>query len=106
MSELIVRRKNAPWQDRIRNYVVLVDGIEVARVANGADVAVRVEPGDHVVTMKIDWCRSKALPVSVRDGQAVVLECGPNSRPLLALLYVTILSQRYLWLRGPFASAT
>lgn len=105
MSQLVVRRKKALWQARIRDYIVLVDGLEVARVANGTEVAVHIKPGEHIVTMKIDWCRSKPLPVRVHDGQTVVLECGPNSSPWLALLYVTILCQRYVWLRGPSVSS-
>lgn len=99
MSEILVRRKAALWRDRARNYVVFIDGTEVAKVANGAEVRIPVLPGEHVVVLKIDWCKSNPVQVAVQPGKVSTLECGPNSTSLLALLYITLLSNRYIWLR-------
>jgi hypothetical protein len=99
VTELIVRRQKALWQDRMRSYRVYVDGVEVAQVANGAEVQTAITPGEHVVQLKIDWCRSKSLNVNVRPGESLTLECGPNSTPLLALVFITLLHGQYLWLR-------
>lgn len=86
-------------QDIIRDYTVLLDGREVARVANGAETEVSVEPGKYSVQMKIDWCRSLALDVHVDSGETVTLLCGPNFSILLGLLYITVWRNKYMWLR-------
>ncbi len=105
MTAFVVRRKYISWQDRLRSYRVLVDGKEVAEVANGSEIRVDTNPGKHVVQMKIDWCRSKELEVSIEAGETQVLECGPNATPLLALVYITVLRKEYLWLRREAAAS-
>lgn len=100
MTKIIVRRKNAIWQDRARKYTVLLDGKEIATVSNGSQVEFDVEPGKHSVQMKIDWCNSPKFEVDVRAAEAVTLECGPNASPFSALFYITLWKNQYLWLRG------
>ena len=99
MSQIIVNRIKSRWQDRLRDYRVIVDGRTVARVANGEEASVTVEPGAHSVHMAIDWARSAPLDVNVGVGQTVRLECGPNVKPFLALVYITVLHRRWVWLR-------
>jgi hypothetical protein len=100
MTKIIIRRKNAIWQDRARKYTVLLNGREIATVSNGSEVEFDVEPGKHTVQMKIDWCNSPEFEVDTRAGETVVLECGPNASPLSAFLYITLLKKQYLWLRS------
>jgi len=99
MTTLLVRRAKVTWQDRVRSYRVNIDDNEVAQVANGAEVEVPVTAGKHVVQLKIDWCQSEALEIDVPSGERQILECGPNATPWLALLYITVLRKKYLWLR-------
>lgn len=99
MSEIVIRRTNAGWQDRGRNYRVVVDGKELARVANDSSVKIPIAPGNHSVRLQIDWCQSPQLHVVVTEGNPLELECGPNSTPFVALIYVTLLRKRYIWLR-------
>ena len=99
MSALIIRRAMAVWQDRARDYRIVVDGRTVGRVANGAEVRVALTPGAHQVRMKIDWCRSPDLDVVVGEGEEIRLDCGPNASPLLTLFYATLWRHKYLWLR-------
>lgn len=98
MTTLLVRRAMVAWQDRVRSYRVIIDDKEVAQIANGAEVEVPVDAGKHVVQLKIDWCQSEALEVNVASGEKKILECGPNATPWLALLYITVLRKKYLWL--------
>lgn len=100
MAELIVRRRAAWWQDRMRDYLILVDGSEAGRIGNGAEVRVQVQPGRHRVQLKIDWCASPALDVDVPDGAAQTLDCGPNATPLTAVFYVALRPGHYLALQG------
>lgn len=101
MSEavLIVRRKKDLWQDIARDYQVMVDGRSVASIARGQEVRIAIAAGRHTVQMKIDWCTSGELTVDAAVGEEVMLDCGGNAKPFLALLYVTIWKNKYLWLR-------
>jgi hypothetical protein len=99
MAELIVRRRAAWYQDRMRDYIVLVDGSERGRVGNDAEVRVDVAPGRHRVQLKIDWCGSPAIDVDVAEGAAQVLDCGPNATPLTAFFYVIFRTGHYLTLQ-------
>jgi hypothetical protein len=98
MAGLIVRRRAAWWQDRMRDYIVLVDGSECGRVGNDDEVRVHVAPGRHRVQLKIDWCGSPAVDVDVAEGGAQVLDCGPNATPFTAFFYVLFRAGRYLTL--------
>lgn len=99
MAELIVRRRAAWWQDRMRDYLILVDGSEAGRVGNGGDVRLQVAPGRHRVQLRIDRCASPALDVDVADGAAHVLDCGPNATPLTAFVYMALRRGHYLALQ-------
>jgi hypothetical protein len=99
MAEIVVRRNSAFWQDRGRKYRVFVDDEEATVVGRGEEVRIPVDAGRHVVHLKIDWCKSPSVEIQVEAGAVEVLECGPNCKPLLELLYVTVFRNRYLWLR-------
>lgn len=99
MTKIVVRREKSHLQDIIRDYTILLNGKEVARVSNGAEAEFDVEPGKHTVQMKIDWCRSLALDVNVDAEKTVTLLCGPNFSLLLGFLYITVWRNKYIWLR-------
>ena len=96
MTVLVIRRLHAPWIDRARNYKVLVDGQQRALIGDDATVQIGVTPGQHVVRLKVDWCGSPEVAVTVPHGAIVRLECRPNAGALSALLYVTIWRNRYI----------
>jgi hypothetical protein len=98
-SELMVRRDKTLWRDVARDYHLLVDGKSVARIGHGKEARVALAPGKHTLQMKIDWCTSPLLHVECRAGATLVLDCGNNTHPLLALLYITLWKGKYLWLR-------
>lgn len=99
MTEIVIRRDSALWQDRGRKYRVFVDGKEATTVGRGEEARIPVEAGRHVVQLKIDWCRSPSVEIDIEPGAVGVLECGPNCKPLLELLYITVWRNKYLWLR-------
>src|SRR5437016_221349 len=59
-----------PWQfgNLWRDFKVLMDGVPVARLANGRSVMIPMSPGKHEIVATIDWCRSRPLRIMVRDG--------------------------------------
>lgn len=105
MSQISIKRIRTAWQDRVRDYVVLVDGREAARIGNGGEAVVDVEPGSRSVRLEIDWCRSPELRVVVAPGERVQLECEAAANPFLALLYITLWRNRYIHLRQRPAAA-
>lgn len=100
MTKIIVRREKALFHDLLRDYAVLVDGREVARVSNGAEVAFDVAPGKHTIQMKIDWCGSAKLEINPAMGETVILTCGPNGSIVLGILYISIWKNKYIWLHA------
>jgi hypothetical protein len=99
VGEIVIQRIKSGWQDRARDYKVLIDGVKVAAVSNGAQIRVPVTDGEHVVQMAIDWCRSNSVRVNVLPDRSLNLECGPNAEPWTVLIYATFLCNAYLWLR-------
>jgi hypothetical protein len=96
VTVLVVRRLPTPWTDRARDYRVLVDGQQRAMIGNDSTVQIGVTPGEHVVRLKVDWCSSPEVAVTIPHGAIVRLECRPNAGALSALLYVTIWRNRYI----------
>jgi hypothetical protein len=96
VTVLVVRRLHAPWMDRARDYRVLVDGQQRAQIGNDSTVQIGVTPGEHVVRLKVDWCGSPEVAITVAHSAIVRLECRPNAGALSALLYVTIWRHRYI----------
>jgi hypothetical protein len=66
MASLHITRHGV-WFDRYRDYRVMLDGIEVARIGRNDDVRVRVVPGRHTIFAKISWCRSEELSFEIAD---------------------------------------
>jgi hypothetical protein len=96
LSVLVIRRAHHSWRDRARNYRVLVDGRQRAELGDDETIQIPVTPGQHVVLLKIDWCRSRDLQVDIRHGEIVRLECKPHPLPFLVLLYITIWRDKYI----------
>ena len=94
MARLRLYREPVAWQDRLRAYTLLVDGEAKGSIKQGETLEIDLPPGDHRVQMKIDWATSPELAVSgARD---VDLRCRANASPFLALLYITVWSDRYI----------
>ena len=90
------------WCDRLRDYRIVVDGTEVARLAAGQELRVELPEGEHEVVAKIDWARSNRLSLLIRAGEARELEVGANAHGWLLLAgfyFATIGFWQYLYLR-------
>jgi hypothetical protein len=95
---IVVERPAEGYADHLRGYRVVVDGRPVGQLLPGRSVQAPVEPGEHVVQLRIDWARSRAVPVRVERGEAARLLAEP--RPAwAALFWSTLGSRRYVRLR-------
>ena len=76
-ATLVVQRPFVPWRDRLRSYVVMVDGVRAGKVRGGAELVIGVAPGIHRVEARIDWTGSGPLDVVVPAGGVAVLVVQP-----------------------------
>jgi len=83
-------------QDRENAYRVRVDGRQRAEVGDDSTVQIGLTPGEHCVSLHVKWCGSRELPFTIQPGEIVRVECRPNARPVLALLYITIWRNDYI----------
>ena len=77
-------RRSVLWRDRLRAYAVHVDGVERARLRDGEQTRIEVEPGWHSVRIKIDWAGSPSVAGSIAAGEEVRFVCGPAGSLLSA----------------------
>jgi hypothetical protein len=95
VTVLVVRRVPSA-KDREYPYRVLVDGRQRAEVSDDSTVQIGLTPGEHRVSLRVKWCGSRELPVTIQPGVIVRVECRPNAKPLLALLYITLWRNDYI----------
>ncbi len=96
MSRIRFRRVKG-WQDKLRAYAIVIDGKSIGEIKDGSEVEVPVSPGIHTIQLRIDWCKSPELEVHVSEGGMEIVDCGPNGKPLLALLYISFFRGKYIW---------
>jgi len=70
VAYLHVRRGNESYAAG-RKLKVLVDDQEVGAVSMNETVRLTVEPGDHLIHVKMDWVRSPPLTVTAAEGADV-----------------------------------
>ncbi|MBD9358528.1 hypothetical protein [Methylomonas albis] len=63
----------------IRPCIVFIDNEKVGDIAPGETKHFQVESGDHLVQVRLDWCRSKKSVVHVDSGTSSRLQCGVSS---------------------------
>jgi hypothetical protein len=95
VTVLVVRRVPSA-KDRDYPYRVLVDGRQRAEIGDDSTVQIGLTPGEHRVSLRVKWCGSRELPVTIQPGEIVRVECRPNAKPLLALLYITLWRNDYI----------
>jgi hypothetical protein len=99
MAEFLFRRGGPFWQDKLRAYRILIDGKECATIKQSSEVRVPVTSGRHKVQLRIDWCASPSLEIMAVNEGIETIECGPNSKPWLALFYGAFLRNKYIWIK-------
>lgn len=99
---IVVITRPRQWADRARSYRIIDNGSEVGRIRAGEELRHSLSPGQHVLTARIDWARSRDLSVVVESGKRIDLEVGSNAKGwlLLAVIYLVTFGFRdYLYLR-------
>jgi hypothetical protein len=77
-SAVRLTRVASPWRDRRRAYKVFLDGSQAGEIRDGESLTLPLDPGRHLVRLKIDWSGSHTLVLQLQPGECVYLECEPN----------------------------
>jgi hypothetical protein len=91
--------RDSGYADRIRQFRIALDGQTIGTIGDGHDASFDVEAGPHTLRLGVDWARSNPVQFRVEPGETVRFTCASRargSRVLLAAVYSTILSQRYI----------
>jgi hypothetical protein len=92
--------------DRIRSYLILLNGKVAGSIGNNSTVEIAAPAGAITIEAKIDWGRSNALTINTVPGQTIEVEVRNYWGPLLALWAITFGKNSYLRLTQRSAAAT
>jgi hypothetical protein len=96
---LCLSRERSRWVDRLRTYRVLLDGTEVARLANGTSTNVSIAPGAHTLRLKLDIVGSTEQQFDAAPGQQVEFVCRAGVHPFFAwITFIEGLWRRDKWI--------
>ncbi len=98
----VVLTRTHSYVNRLNAYQVFIDGLSVEQITDGETKAYRVVPGSHEVTIRIDWCETKPIRISVSAEDTKYIACGPNLDGIRFLMfpwYLTFGRHNYLWLK-------
>lgn len=86
---MIRLRRTSEWRNLLRAFSVFIDGRKVSKIRNGQAVCFAVEPGQYELFVKIDWCMSNVLTLTVPEHGTADILCGSGfaaQRPVVASL--------------------
>lgn len=72
----IILDRTSDYVNRLRNYVVYIDGKKVGTIANGETKEFVVSTGQHSIVTKIDWCSSKTLTFDISNEEVKCYKVG------------------------------
>jgi hypothetical protein len=73
MAKLIIKR-TSEWNNRMRDIEIYLDGEKISVIGNGQIKEFEVEPGEHTLRSKIDWCGSETLKMNISDNESKRIE--------------------------------
>lgn len=102
MATTITLNRDSGYTDRLRDYRVLLDGSEIGRIGNGETRSFEIPPGQHRLSVKVDWCASDEIEFLAVQDQTTTFNCGSplrGAKLIFALYYVLFARRKYLCLR-------
>ncbi len=94
--------RDSGYSDRLRAYRVILDGAKIGEVRDGRTERFAIAPGQHTLSVKIDWCGSKTVDFTVAGDEEIRFAAKSNLRGFnifAALWYVILDRHSYLLLQ-------
>jgi hypothetical protein len=91
--------RDSGYADSLRAYAVVLDDKKIGELRNGETKEFSIPPGPHKLSLKIDWCGSRALNVTATEGKTLSFRASSNLRGLRLLLnlwYIIFARNSYL----------
>ena len=95
MTKLIIARKSE-WANRGRKIGIYLDGKKIGTIESGETREFELQPGEHDLQAKIDWCGSQKYSLNLEEGdtQKIKLSGFPKGKwtlPILAIIQIILL---------------
>ena len=89
------------YGDSFRKYKVFLNGKKVGEISEEETFLLSVEPGDHEIFLKIDWCRSPKMRVNIVEKETVEMVCHGRSslEAWFVLFYILLSPWKYIALK-------
>lgn len=97
MTKIIINR-SSEFSNLIRSIDIYLGKTKIGELKNGESKEFEVEPGEHQLTAKIDWCRSNIIDFKIKNDETLRYNLNGTS-PLFALYYITFGKNSYLKLK-------
>jgi hypothetical protein len=91
--------RDSGYADKLRFYEIVLDVKRVGKIWDGDTTELTVSPGQHSLSIRIDWCGSETIPFTVEEGSSILFEIKNNCRGvrvLSALWYFLFAHNSYL----------
>ena len=88
--------RDSGYADRVRAYQVILDGHKVGEIRDSGTQQFPVTPGQHRISLKIDWCGSKEIAFAVAENDEITFQARSSLRgpKLIAALWYAIFDRR------------
>ena len=94
----IILNRPAQWQNRMRSYRVLIDGVESGTIRNGSAEEFPLEAGGHRIQCKFAWYSSPEFNLTAEEGRIEYLVVKSGIRyywPVVAVLFAGLLANQW-----------
>lgn len=59
----------------LRSYVIYVDDKRLGRLKRGKEISFALEPGEHFIYARVDYCTSKPYHLIIERNEEITLAC-------------------------------
>jgi hypothetical protein len=86
-------KRTKEYNNMLRDFIILIDGQEIGKIANGETKDFEILPGHHIIKAKIDWGSSPEIPIVLVDNEIKNLKVGgfKYGKWLIPITFITLL---------------
>jgi len=103
MAVIKIQREKS-FADKIRDYKVFIDNIQVGTISESETKEFHIEEGKHIISIKIDWAGSQEIKVDIKENETITLLANNYSAKhwLVSVYYIIFVTLLHLFLKYSF----